>query len=336
VILFDTLRPPSPIDSSAPAYKDWFHLNFADPLSGTIGLINLSLHGAPWDERSRALGTILIHSSDTGWASYVENLGYSEANLGSSVVALRDVALAIDERAGVIHASASGFSNPFHGRISAELGSEPMDLEQRMPLGSGWISWCLVQNMSLSGEWSINDRPTTLIKVPAYHDHNWGRWNWGDDFGWEFGCFLRDPHNLDSPSLVFACTTDRSHQHRGMPFLLADSGSARRRFSAENIKLELGGQFDLPLHRIPGAMAALHPEMAEPRLPRTVEIRALQGSDYVSIFFIARAAAQFVTADPGIRGYSFIHEMVGEYVCSGKLLGLPFAGKGYAVFEYVE
>lgn len=328
----ETLRPPSPLDPTAPAYKDWFHLNFADPETGTIGLLNVSLHGSPSDPRSRAMGVVLVHSPQFGWQSHVEIMAYSGANLSESAIALRDVALAIDRPRGMIHASSIGASNRFLACLRAEAASQPIDFEQEMPLGSGWISWLLVPNLRLSGEWTIHDHRTLLKDAPAYHDHNWGRWHWGDDFGWEWGCFLKGPSDL---SIVFARTTDRAHRSRGKPFLVAEVGTARRCFLPDNIEVSFAGNFDSRLHRVPGAMAALHQEMAEPALPGSVTIHAQQGTDELAISFVARAAAQFIAADPAVRGYSFIHQLVGEYRVSGRLRGAKFEQNSSAVFEYV-
>ena len=42
----------------------------------------------------------------------------------------------------------------------------------------------------------------------AYHDHNWGRFRWGDDYGWTWGTIL--PAEPEDPwSLVFLQMTDR-------------------------------------------------------------------------------------------------------------------------------
>jgi hypothetical protein len=332
VNLAETLRPPSPLDPTAPAYKDWFHLNFADPETGTIGLLNVSLHGSPWDPRSRAMGLVLVHSPKSGWQSHVEIMAYSGANLSESAIALHDIALAVDRPRGTIHASSLGASNRFHARLRAEAASQPIDFEQEMPLGSGWISWYLVSNLHLNGEWTFHGRRTLLKNAPAYHDHNWGRWHWGDDFGWEWGCFLKGASDL---SIVFARTTDRAHRSWEEPYLIAEVNSTRRCFLPENIEVEFEGRFDSQLHRIPGAMATLHQEMAEPRLPAGVTIHAQQGADELAISFAARAGAQFIAADPALRGYSFIHEMVGEYRVSGTLRGAHLDDHGSAVFEYV-
>jgi hypothetical protein len=42
-----------------------------------------------------------------------------------------------------------------------------------------------------------------------------------------------------------------------------------------------------------------------------------------------------VTADPEVRGYGFIHEIVGAYHAAGTMAGLAFETNGYGVFEYV-
>lgn len=334
-MLLDTLRPPSSVEPNASAYKDWLHLNFADPQTGAIGLINTSLHGPPWEEQGRAVGVALAHFPQFGWKSHVEILPSSQANIAPASISLRDIAVAMDPRTSRIHVSSRGSSNPIQAHFTVEPRGAPLDFEREMPLGSGWISWRLISDMSLGGEWTVQEHPQILQNAPAYHDHNWGRWHWGDDFGWEWGCFLRNPAHRSGAAFVFARTTDRTHRRLGKPFLAVDHPSAHRRFGADSITVDTRGQLDVPLHRIPGGMAALHQEMAEPSLPASVRIRAAQGADSVVILFVGRAAAQIITADPYTGGYSFIHEIVGEYSSSGHLGNVTLETSGYAVFEYV-
>jgi hypothetical protein len=89
------------------------------------------------------------------------------------------------------------------------------------------------------------------------------------------------------------------------------------------------------LRRFPGALAALHQDRAEVQLPDTVQIRARDGFDHLSIIFRARSAAQLITADPVIPGYGFIHELPGEFDASGQLNGKLFQHVGLGLFEYV-
>jgi hypothetical protein len=135
--------------------------------------------------------------------------------------------------------------------------------------------------------------------------------------------------------MVFARTTDRAHRSWGRPYLIAEVNSTRRCFLPENISIEFDGRCDSQLHRVPGAMAALHQEMAEPVLPGRITIQARQDKEHLAISLTPHAAAQFIAADPALRGYSFIHEMVGKYRVSGSLRGAQFDDHGPAVFEYV-
>ncbi len=43
----DHVRLPTPLDPTAAFAKDWLHLNLFDHASGTVGLINTSMHGDP-------------------------------------------------------------------------------------------------------------------------------------------------------------------------------------------------------------------------------------------------------------------------------------------------
>jgi len=60
------------------------------------------------------------------------------------------------------------------------------------------------------------------------------------------------------------------------------------------------------------------------------------GIDRFNISFQPRAAAQLVAADPIVRGYGFIHEMPGEFVCSGRVGATSIDGQGLGVLEHVD
>ena len=64
-------------------------------------------------------------------------------------------------------------------------------------------------------------RTIELALASGYHDHNWGRWHWGDDVGWEWGAFL-------APSS--GSTFDQSHHESRLPVARsADAAGAARR-----------------------------------------------------------------------------------------------------------
>lgn len=332
----DVLRPPGPFDVSAGAYKDWLHLNVLDHTSGSVGLVNVSLHGRPDDPRSRAVGTALVHVPGVGWAGGIEARGMDEAAVGSSSIGLERVALAVDHSRGEVLASARVPEDELVVRLAAVAVAPSIDVRQRSPLGSGWISWYVIPRLDLRGEVTLGSDRVELERASAYHDHNWGRWHWGDDVGWEWGCFMAPPPGPAFVFFVFARTADRSHQHGGEPVILVHAEGRRHAFSGPNVEHELSGLLETTLRRVPGAMAALHQDRASPRLPQTVRIRAADGVDRIEIEFTGRAAAQLIAAEPTFPGYSFIHEIVGDFRYECRLGETEFAGTGLGVFEHVD
>ena len=218
MIIADGLRPPAAFDPSAPAYKDWLHLVVLDHRSGVAGLVNVSLHGAPADPRSRAIGTALFHVPDEGWVGNVETRGLGEAAIGPTSIGLEQVALAVDGARGAVHASVRQPDDGLGLDLVADALVRPMPRERPQPLGSGWVAWYVVPRLRGRGRATVAGRSIDLGEASAYYDHNWGRWHWGQDLGWEWGCFL-----APAPGPVFFLS--RAHRPRPSQRI---SGPARR------------------------------------------------------------------------------------------------------------
>jgi hypothetical protein len=333
MMLADTLRVPAWLDPSAPAYKDWLHLIIFDHRTGAVGLVNMSLHGSPADPRFRVVGTALFELPGTGWAGNLVIRGLDEARLGTAAVGLDAVALAIDHAAGAIQAAACLPADRLDLELTATAIEDALAVDRPLPLGPGWISWYVVPRLSASGRVRIGDLVVSLDGASAYHDHNWGRWHWGDNFGWEWGSFLAPAPGL---ALVLARTTDRSHRRRDPPLLLIRGPEMSRRFVGAAVDIRYEGRLDVPLRRVPGAMAALRSDRAKPDLPARLHILADDGIDRVEVVFTARACAQLVLADPIRPGHSFVHESTGTFTLTGRLGGVLQEASGLAVVEHVD
>ena len=326
----DTLRPPSRLDASAAAYKDWLHLNVFDHATGTIGLVNASLHGSPEDARSRACGAALLHMAGGDWIGNIEVLGIADANVGRSSIALEQVAVAVDgER---VLASARMPRDGLMLDVTATAASSELDLELRLPLGAGWISWFAVPVLTVPGSASLEGRELDLSGATAYHDHNWGRWHWGDDLGWEWGCFA----SASGRAFVLSRTTDRAHRRTSRPLLVAQDRARRAVFGGRAVELGFDGLLEAEPRRLPGSFAALHGDRAAPRLPGRLHVRADDGADHLELEFRASACAQLIAADPAERGYGFIHQLVGEFSALSRVRGVEREETGLAVVEYVD
>ncbi|MGQ0649316.1 MAG: hypothetical protein ACT4P7_17325 [Gemmatimonadaceae bacterium] len=330
-MIADVFRPPPLLDPTRARYKDWLHLNVFDHASGMIGLFNGSLHGPPDDDRSCILGTALVHHPDYGWVGNTEVGGYEGTALGVASVALHDTAIAL-EPDGRVRASVAMPRDALHARCAGRPLAPSLDIELPLPFGDGWISWRVVPALSLQGDVSLGERTLPLDGAAGYHDHNWGRWRWGDDLGWEWGAFAAVEHG---PVIVVTRTTDRAHRLLNPALLTVDAGPLRRTFSGGQVEMTTAGRLQERLRRLPGALAALHESRRSTGLPSNMVVRADDGWSRVDLRFTARAAAQLIAAEPTSRGYSFIHELVGTFTARWEAAGTAHRIEGLGVFEYV-
>jgi len=332
-VIDDSLRPPFATDPDAGAYKDWLHLNVFDHRSGAVMLFNVSLHGSPYDPRARVVGTAMVHQPDTGWTGNMSVAGFDEAAIGSTSIATARIALAVDTMSERVLVSAIYPDDSLEGSIAARAASSPVAIEERLPFGSGWISWYVVPRLTVTGTLTCAGRTIELDAASAYHDHNWGRWHWGDDAGWEWGTYAAAGAG---PTFVFSRTTSRDHLREGPITLFVHDGPVRRRLRGDGVRLTLEGRFTAPLRRLPGSVAALHQDRVQPHLPARVHVEARDGVDRVELEFVPRAAAQLIAADPVRSGYGFVHELVGEFTASSVIAGRARTVGGLGVFEFVD
>jgi hypothetical protein len=329
----DALRPPPPADPTATLAKDWLHLNVLDHDSGIVGVVNTSLHGDRRDPRAVAAGAALFWSPADGWLGDVRTVPLAEAVVGNGHVAFDWLALAVAPRSGAVAASVR---MPERIVLSVEAAplSEPVEVDLRVPFGSGWISWYIVPRLALRGTLSVGGAGgrQDLGAASGYHDHNWGRWRWGEDVGWEWAvCMAPRP----GPVFEWSRATNRSHR-AGTPSLIVLADGRRRIFRGPAITVTRTGQLGAPDVRLPGALAALHADRRRPRLPRAVRIDMDNGLDRVVLDIELRAAAQVITPEPTGPGASFIHELAGTFRGSARFGRETMESEGLAIFEHAD
>jgi hypothetical protein len=329
----DHLRPPAPLDPLAAGYKDWLHVNVFDHASGLVGIVNVSLDGSPEAPESRAVGTALIEVPGVGWRGNLAIRPLTDARVGIDSIALDAVAIRIDTTSGLVSASARLPRDGLRIDATGSARAVAMVPDRTVAFGSGWLGWYAVPRLAMSGSIRAGERVFPLAEASGYVDHSWGRWHWGEDIGWEWGSFLT---RAPGPEFVLSRVTDRLHVHTSGTSLEVRLGSRRRPFSADAVELTWSGLLAARPRRLPGALAVLHVDRARPKLSSNLTIRADDGHDRVRLEFTARSAAQLIVADSSQRGYSFLHEIVGSFTCSGKIGGKTFEDDGLAVVERVE
>ncbi len=324
----DVVRLPAPTDPTADSYKDWLHLNVFGPRD-CIGLVNVSVHGRPADPSCQVVTTALLHTGDA-WHGNVVTGSWAQAAVGLDRIGTPAGSVAL-EPGGRVIAGASVDDLALHLVAAPVVPAYPAVEPQ--PFGTGWIGWRVLPRLSAEGPIRIGDHALSGGTRLAYHDHNWGRWHWGDDIGWDWGSFL---HGAGDGSVVFARTTDRAHLRCGSPTVLLDRAGARRTFTGDRVRVEWSGQAAPPARRLPGAMAALHGDHRRPRIPAVLRLSARSGRDGLELEFTARSVAQLILADPVTAGFSFLHEIGGHFEAAGRLAGGSWDMAGPAVVERLE
>jgi hypothetical protein len=332
LIAADRIRSPSAVDLTAGLFKDWLHVNIFDFARGQVAVVNVSLHGDPHDPRSLAAAALLLGDLERGWAPHVEVLGVDEAEVGLDGVAVGEIAsIALDPASGglAVHARSPG------GRMRLDLAAfaaaPPIIAERPTPFGSGWLAWRAIPRLNVTGWLSVDGVTRPGDATVMYHDHNWGRWHWGDDAGWEWAAFLA----AEGDAFVTTRTTDRNHETGGTTLHGVAAGRSFA-FEPRTVRMRLEGRQETAPKRAPGAMAALHSGRARPQLPSSVVLVADDGYDRVEIAASLAHAAQIVVAEPAQPGYAFIHELLGTFAHRSLIRGVETTGQGLVAFEYVD
>jgi hypothetical protein len=302
-------------------------------------VVNLSimdhpgLPGSGTGRAEEARVAMLAGTRDGRWNGDVETCdpgtvalraGRIDARMGRTTLGFVDGAYHLDADVG-------------HGAVEASLILRPAArpaLTRSVPLGPYEpMHWLVVPRLEASGFVRVAQAIYTLHRCPAYHDHNWGRFAWGDDFAWEWGVMLCDP---PVPwSLIYYRITDRGrHRVRSQGVLIWRADRHCRTFSNEEIGVRSAG----PLRvgrclRVPRVMSLAIPGTAAD-IPRLIEIEARSGSDVVDVALELENCAQVGLpndADPGITAIS---ECRGRASLSGRLRGETIRSEGPAIVEF--
>lgn len=327
MILADRIRLPSPIDLEPGAYKDWLHVNVFDVERRAVGVFNLSLHGDPRDRTSLAVGTALLHTRSGGWLSRIEVCELQRASVSPTHIEIpgfMSIGILSDGLQLRVEADGANLDLRAHPTVGA------VDVEQQLPFGSGWISWRVEPRMTATGTAVVRGRAVDTTDLVLYHDHNWGRWHWGDDAGWVWAALTGG-----DATFVLAATTDRCHR-QVRPRLWAWLHDRFLSFGPGSVRLGYDGALESAPLRLPGAMAALHGGRSHPRLPARIQVVADDRIDRIEIEMSVEDVCQLITADPARPGYGFIHEMTGPFGYDVLAAGRRFSGSGMGVFEHVD
>jgi hypothetical protein len=227
-------------------------------------------------------------------------------------------------------------SHGIRGELQFTSVSRPFVVNNQ-PVGDGRMSWLFVPRLRADGWLSIGGDERRLESELAYHDHNWGRFWWGDDFGWTWGTIL--PQDPEDPwSMVFLQMTDRRRLRCLSQALYVwhhDEPAAIFRHAA----VTTGSHGSLRR----AADCTLPPPMrllldgAVPGVPERVEITATRAADAVHAEFRPTSYARLAQpSELALDRSTVLCESSGTARVSGSIKGRPIDFVGDGVFEFLH
>jgi hypothetical protein len=202
----DFIRAPMLAAARPEGFKEWYHFVVQRP--GWRLLVNFSLtHEASRAGSHRLTPRVIVIAHDQRWAGAIERFDESELDVSAdlSVLTVGGNRMTVLPDGYRLVLDLPG--HDIRGELDLTSVSRPFGINNQ-PVGDGRVSWLFVPRLHADGWLRIGGQEVRLTKNVAYHDHNWGRFQWGGDFGWTWGTVL--PSEPDDPwSLVFQQMTDR-------------------------------------------------------------------------------------------------------------------------------
>lgn len=323
----DFVRAPLLAGADPSDYKEWQHFIVHGPECHV--LINFSLSG---DFSSR----VIVLVFDRRWTGAVERFDASSTrvspDLGELAIGSNRMSITPDRYEVSIDLPRRGI----HGRLTFTPTSRPFVVNNQA-VGDGRMSWLFVPRLGAVGRLHIDGSDIAFDDALAYHDHNWGRFRWGGDFGWTWGTIV--PKDRDNPwSMVVLQMTDRRRLRftsQAVYLWYRDEPAAMLLRSAVTTRVHgtLPRSADCTLPTPMGLVV----DGRAPGVPEHLEISAARRGDTVRAEFRPTSYARLAhPSDVRLDACTVLCEAGGTARVTGTLGGRQIEVDGTAVFEFLH
>lgn len=184
--------------------------------------------------------------------------------------------------------------------ISAQLRftttTRPLVARNREVAADGHLHWVMYPATTVSGAMHVDGETIELDRVAGYHDHNWGHFAWGDDFGWEWGIVAAG--GPSATTLVCSALTNRSRSRTAIQqlFLWADGAHVWTARGPEIQRHTAGRWPQIRAPRLPAVLSVATPYSASVP-PRELVFSAADGPRRVDAHVTLQARSQILIPD---------------------------------------
>jgi hypothetical protein len=321
-------RPPP---SRGLPFREWVHFCVVGPTLTLVVNLSLDEQGEGFSGR---LVVLALERGSPGFHGKVESIPPGSVEAHPGFIDLKLGPSSLESRGGALHLQART-EDP---AIAVDLTLRPRTMPlQSAPvaLGSGALHWVVTPSMAVSGAARIGARAHQLDGASCYHDHNWGRFAWGDDFAWEWGYAL--PIDGATSSFVYSRVLDRRHHREHDRKLCVWSGAHLQRiFAGKQLQVEWHGLLrPAAIPRFPPLMALLAPGLAVD-VPESISLAGAYGSDWIEAQVDFEEMAQLLVPDELGTGVSALSEVSARVSYRGLVCGESLGGEARGIFEFLH
>jgi hypothetical protein len=322
--------------SAAGTYKEWMHFCVCLPGSpaGHL-LLNVNVSETRQGRSAVRVPRLMIMAATGAWSGSVESFTPEAVVAEPGGLDVRLGETSISWRGDAFHLSLQT------AKISGELALRPLVLptvSSCVTFGQGRVMhWVVIPRLEASGWVLVGGRRLQLERALAYHDHNWGHFQWGGDLSWEWG--FVNPLDARCPwSAVFVrVSDDRRHRTLSQGLLVWKRESLARTFQNRELRMELQGTHAgaRPV-TVPGIASLLVPGAAS-GVPARVRVEIADRQDRLRIDYTTESKARIALAsevDP-FRSI-LLNETCGRAMVTGSLGPDRLDFEGTAVMEFVR
>ncbi len=338
--LLEDLRIPLEDPTSPTDWKEWYHFVMFEPSEDVRVLANVSLSGRPGYGQISVTALASLPQPDGRHQThgFCRDVDWEPGMVSRAPVRMTATSFEclIDGPRSRFHADNRAARLDL--RLEGEVTSQPVLIPEYAPFGSGFIGWGLAPGLDLRGSISVAGRSIPLTeKWFCYHDHNYGRFRWGDDIGWIW--FVVSTRNAagEEQTLVLHRGNNRDASRAGAPYLFVYEQRAIRKVFMGNAVDIAWTWTDDPIRptRLPGSMASLFADRFL-RVPNRLQIRAADERDGLSLDMRVDSLLELVLPDNEQRQYTFIKEMSGKATAHVTINGRSIESEGTFYAEFVH
>lgn len=339
--LFDrvqALRIPASPHAAAANWKDWYHFVLWQPGHGWRVLANISLNGG--GERAALQFTLVVHVPGHGPVMHGASRSgpWRAGMVQAEPLSIRSTEVELELRDQVWHLQLQPQRLDLALQLHARADSTALLVTEASPFGSGHIGWGLVPRLLAEGEVRACGQQAAIAgDWFCYQDHNFGRFGWGDDFGWEWLVAHAVASDGRAFTVVIDLRTDRTHRRAGLPYVFIIAGSELRKVflgPAMTLQWTWSDRAVLP-PRLPGTMATLLADRTE-RIPVALGVRGADERDQMHLQLAFDAHLQVAVPDAVQPSHTRISELSGAATLSMRLDGSMVLAHGTGYAEYTR